>query len=219
MRKGIGLVVTLAAAMCLSSRASADTVYSNLGSGTTVYNSGTGWSVSTVASTGFLLQPAFSFTPSGTFNFTELDIALGFINGTNSVTVDLMSDSGGSPGSVLDSWNVSGLPAFGSCCTLQALLANNTTTLASGTPFWVAVLPGAADTYAVWNLDSTGALGDVFEDQGSGFALFGADATVGAFQVLGDPSTAVPEPRSGMLAVIAAGMLAMFTRRTLHRKS
>jgi hypothetical protein len=114
-----------------------------------------------------------------------------------------MSDSGGDPGSVLETWNVSGLPTL-SCCTLQSLSGNGTIPLDSGTPYWVAVFPGGSDTYAVWNLNDTGANTPVFGKLGAGWYDYGVDAS--AFEVLADAST-VPEP--GSLTLLGSGLLGL----------
>lgn len=211
MRRSAVVVLTLGLALCVSGNAWAGTVYSNLGSGGSAYNCCVYWFVSTAASTtGTLWQPAFSFTPGSTSYFTELDVALGITSGANSVTVELMSDSGGQPGSVLQSWSVNGLPSLGTCCALQTLLGNGTIPLTSGTPYWVAVLPAGADTRAGWNLNSTGAAGTQFENQGAGWFQYSTSQALGAFEVQGvqNPGTGVPEPGTAVLT-LAAGMLAL----------
>jgi hypothetical protein len=92
---------------------------------------------------------AVSFTPAGDFTFTELDLALGWVAGTNSATVALMSDAGGVPGTTTyQSWNIA-IPAFAlTCCgNFVTLLASGPpASLVSGTSLWVAVFPGSADT-------------------------------------------------------------------------
>ena len=81
----------------------------------------------------------------------------------DSVIVKLLNDSGGLPGGVLQSWSITGLPMIDSCCTLQTLMATGSTPLVSGTPYWVAVLPGANDTLAEWNEVNDTPLGTVYQ--------------------------------------------------------
>jgi hypothetical protein len=173
-------------------------VFSNLGTGGSVYHGGAGWFVTKA------LSPAFAFTPTSAVYLTQLDMALNYRSGTNSLTVDLMSDSGG-PGAVLESWNASGLPAYGTCCTLQTFSGNGSILLEPGTQYWVAVLPGAGDSNGAWEYNATGDTGTLYENFGSGWVPIGA-LPVGAFEVQGEAST-VPEP--GTMILLGTGLLGL----------
>src|SRR5258706_58792 len=74
------------------------------------------------ASTDAYFAQGFSFTPSATESLSQVDIALNLVSGSDSVVVTLNADSSSLPGAVLETWNVSGLPANGTCCTLQTLM-------------------------------------------------------------------------------------------------
>jgi hypothetical protein len=152
-----------------------------------------------------IVEQAFAFTPANSFNFTELDIELGYQSGTNSVTVDLMNDSGGIPGAVLDSWSVNNLADSG---TLKTLFGDGTISLASGTQYWVAALPGGADTWASWYSNSTGVTGPAAQNLGAGWALVGACCSSGAFDVQGTESAA-PEPGTAVLTFAACVLAAL----------
>ena len=71
-------------------------LYDNLGTGSTVYATpySAGFWLINSATGGYggagLTENAFAFTPAVTANLTELDIALGLITGSGSVTVDLV---------------------------------------------------------------------------------------------------------------------------------
>jgi hypothetical protein len=180
-----------------------DVLYSNLGSGSTVYQGGAGWYVDTN------YKPAFSFTASSTDYLTELDIALSSSSGTNAVTVELLNDSSG-PGTVLESWAVGNLPLFNTTSTtLQTLTSTGGVELVSGDTYWIAMLPGGSDTYAVWNWNSTSATGTQYENEGSGWAEYATDVPTGAVEVLGTSETPTPTPEPGTFALLGSGLLGL----------
>ena len=193
-------------------------VYDNLGSGSDVYNDVNSWAVigpGTILGPTIQSAPAEPFTPGSTVYFTQLDMALSYFLGTNTVTVDLMSDSSG-PGAVLESWSVSNLPSVLTCCALQVLSGNGSILLESGTTYWVAVLPGNSDTFALWNLNSTGATATEFENFGNGWVPNPGISPTGAFEVQGN-SAATPEPST--ITLLGAGILGLagVIRRRLIR--
>ena len=50
---------------------------------------------------------ASEFTASQTYDLTSVEVALGYISGTNAATVELVSDNSGTPGNtVLESWSL-----------------------------------------------------------------------------------------------------------------
>src|SRR5438128_855967 len=116
--------------------ARAGTIFNNFGPANT-YNSGSGSTVSGASSgTGQFVASAMSFTPAGTFVLTQIDVAVGFVSRTNSVALSLNSDSGGLPGGVIMNWTISGLPVFGTCCTVDTVTPGSPVILTSGTRFW-----------------------------------------------------------------------------------
>jgi len=156
-----------------------------------------------------LLEPAEFFLPASSFDFTELDIALTYAGGTNSATVELLRDTpcsdcvtGDSPGAILESWSVTKLPLFSTCCTLQALSGNGTVPLTAGAVYWGEVLPGDTTSVVQWNSNTTGDVG-IFEDN-HGFGWGGGTSrTLGALAVLGSEEISSPEPGTGVLVSIA----------------
>ncbi len=190
----------------LTGYARADVIYNNLGSGTNVYSSTAGWDVEAAGS----FAPAFPFIPASTANFAELDIPIWFSDGTNLATVELLSDSSGQPGSVLESWNVSGT-ASDTCCTLQVLHDSLSLVLTGGTTYWVAEEADNGNTFdGNWPQNTTGATSVDFD------LLRGSSGVItsGAFEVLSTASTTqAPEP--GTLGLLIAGALAIVVAR--HR--
>ena len=195
-------------------RANADVVYSDLGPPAAPYFDANGRAVSG-SGIGFpgYQEVAIPFTPSGSFNLTQIDVALTFsgvsgVFGTDDATVSLASDSAGAPGSTISSWSLSGLPSSFTGTTLDTIAVSGDSVVA-GTQYWLIISPNSTTTDDFWDTNSnpTGVFGNEEINQGSGWVSL-APYDLGAFDVLG---TATPEPASaglviGGVALIAAGL-------------
>lgn len=95
-----------------------------------------------------------AFTPDANHTLTRIEIAAGWSQGANGVVVSLDKDNGGVPGTTLKSWNVSNLPAFGTCCTLVVKTDRAGIPLAGGQQYWVVLSTSAKekDTVDGWNV-------------------------------------------------------------------
>jgi hypothetical protein len=201
----------------IGSSAHASVLFSNLNPNPlSKYNSGSSWIIQG-AGAGTYFAQGFSFTPSATEGLSQVDIALSAVTGNDLVVVTLNADSAGLPGGVLETWNVSGLPAFGTCCVLQTLLPAVPLTLTFGTTYWLVATPGATDTSAGWNVNNTGSTGPraIQFSPGGEFSIFGANDDRGAFDVIGTAAV-VPEPAT---VTFAAAGLALLAAVRLRRKS
>jgi hypothetical protein len=188
-------------------------LFSDLGSGGSVYNQFGANAISgSAAGPGGSVTQGDAFTPSSTAVLGQIDVALTFISGTNSVELTLNADNAGSPGAVLQTWTLTNLPTFGTCCTLETVTPNSPITLMSGTQYWLIASVVAANTSDGFNWNNTGATGPHAEsDKGQPFVV--STATIGAFDVL----SAVPEPSSFVL--VAAGWAVCISRRSLDRRN
>ncbi len=177
----------------------ADVVYNNLGTGDS-YNCCQGWAIGLPDRT-----IAFAFTPGANYDLTRIDVGVGWEPEfpPNSMILNLLNDSSGQPGSVIESWTVMNLPPLvGSTNTLESVAPSGLVHLLAGTSYWVQIEPGDTSTLDFWNWNSTGATGPRY-----GTALgsvFTDTNTVGALRVLGTTS-AVPEP--GFVVLPAATLL------------
>jgi hypothetical protein len=132
--------------MSTAGSARASTLYTNLNPNpVNTYNCCALWTIEGT-STGAYFAQGFSFTPSTTEGLSQIDIALQLFTGTDSMIVTLNANSGGLPGSILETWNVSGLAGPGSCCALQSLAPAIPITLSSASVYWLVATPGAANT-------------------------------------------------------------------------
>jgi hypothetical protein len=162
-------------------------IFSNLGSDGSVYNCCTGWTISAVGSIiGGQNWIGEAFTPTTSATATKLKVAVGYVTGTNGVTIGIYKDNNGVPGGVLKKWNKKNvLPAFGSCCAL-VVGKNASVPLTGGTQYWVVVKTSSQtpDTWDAFNLSNSGT-GTLANNTGSGWVNLG-DNQQGAFAVLGN---------------------------------
>ena len=131
-----------------------------------------------------------AFTSPGAYNVTQIDIAIGHVDGTNQAEVGLWTDSGGLPGAELWVLGVPNQPDAGSTSTTLATVSNITGVhLAFATRYFVTVSPGALDTLDRANLNSLDIPGLNVVDLGSGY-IANPNQTLYAFDVLGRQSVA-----------------------------
>jgi hypothetical protein len=143
------LATILLAGSVPAAQAQAVSIFSNLGPGGTFLPfNGFG-----ISGQGLAAQ----FIPSSSFLFFDAEIALSVNSGTPTAEVFLKTDAGGVPGTVLESFTVTGLnptPAgilFKVTSQLQPLLVG-------GTPYWLEVTPADAISSVSWRKNSTGVL-------------------------------------------------------------
>jgi hypothetical protein len=129
--KSLALPCLTAILLAISPVARGGTIFGDFGPGN-YYDAFSGWPVTGASAIGGFFESAGPFNVTGNFYLSQIDIALGWISGTNSAVVSLDSDNGGVPGSTLMSWDVSSLPGWGICCTVQTLLPSSPLLLTSG---------------------------------------------------------------------------------------
>lgn len=166
---------------------------------------------------GSLYAEGDTFTPAATTKFGSVVLALSCFIGCPALTnftVDLDSDSGGMPGSVLESINVTG-------ASLGSLGLNNTpitvnsvlqSTLFAGTAYWITVSSTSSFSLA-WNFNSTSDPSSQAISTDGGMTWFAPSGlTPGAMEVDSAAATGVPEPGAGLL-LISGGLLIGLLRK------
>lgn len=202
--------IVLAAVLPVIGRA--DVVFSDFGPGDT-YSTGSSWFIGSVeVPTPTTYAVAVPFIASSDFLLDQIDLALTWSSGPDSVVVSLTNDLLGNPGSPIESWTISDLPnIFLFNGAIQTVSPTSAVTLLAGHEYWMEVAPSAVDTLADWNtVDQIGSLG--ISSNGGPFLI--QDGFVPAFDVLG---TSVPEPSSvWWLAFAFLGVIAFWNRSAGH---
>ena len=214
----MSVLLVSVAAVPLTSRADS-VIYSNLNSDPThVYNGGIGYNVSGPNSGVGSIISAMTFTPGANYDLSQIDLAMGYISGTNSFTLELVNDNGNQPGTtVLESWTVNNSPTFGTCCTLDTVTSPGIL-LQAGVQYWLEAVP-ASDLYAAWNQNNTGARGTIAQSSsGVTWNVF-PNNTTGAFDVLGTTPVPVPEPSAALLLGTSMGTMLVLVHLGSRRSS
>lgn len=185
--------------------ASADVLFNTFGTGDS-YNTGSGATISAGSPIGTDWDQGFGFTVSGgDFFLDSLEFAMGFVAGTNSVTITVYDSMGGVPGSELESVVVSDFGSFGSSNPVSTANFSGTTVLEDGSEYFF-VASSFADSWLAWNVNDQGFTGRVNRSDLGQWQVSGGTAV--AARVNG---SAVPAP--GALALLGLAGLASRRRR------
>jgi hypothetical protein len=164
------------------------TIYSNLGTGTSVYNgaAGTGVLGRNVPNQPFPEWVANGFTPTANHTVTEIQVGVTWVEGPNSVILSLNDDNGGKPGKALHTWMFTNLPTFGTCCTLQTATVTQGIAVTKGTQYWVVLRtsPSNQGTWTVWDNNIHDLQGPFSNSLGNGW-FQQSTQELGAFGVFG----------------------------------
>ena len=100
---------------------------------------------------------AGAFTPSANHTVTKVEVAVGFVEGTNGLVLGLYSDASGVPGKAIKTWALSSLPTFGSCCTVEARTDAAGISVTAGTQYWILLKTNKKETttWAAFNVNDT----------------------------------------------------------------
>jgi PEP-CTERM motif len=195
--------------------AMAQTLYSNLGTGTNVYYCCEGWTISGTGTLGSSQTVGEEFQVTQNGSVGQIDVGAGYVEGTNAFTVSLDADNSGLPGTVLKTWtNLSSPETFGNCCGLITITGISGLNLTTGTNYWLVVGPTDSNStlWGAWNFSNSASGNLAYSNNGGQSWNNGGDTNQGAFDVLGGGggSGSTPEPTSlllfgsGVLGVIGA---------------
>jgi len=166
-------------------------IYSDLGTGTTVYLPNIGWSVTGPQVPGGKVDSATPFTPKRNFNLILIKAAILTASGTNGVRLSLNRDNNGAPGTAIRIWNLVNLPPFGACCKLDLARLKKTVRVKKGVQYWLVASTDKAtqDASDSWNMNSRSIFGTVGQRFGNGaWQVTKNSALLPAFSVLGRPA-------------------------------
>lgn len=96
---------------------------------------------------------AAAFTPDVDHTVTKIQVGAGWSDGTNGIVISLNKDDRGAPGKALKTWNLSGLPIFGTCCTVLEVSSRTGIPVSGGQQYWVMLSTSDSETDTVdgWN--------------------------------------------------------------------
>jgi len=157
---------------------------------------------------GAFSSQGMAFTPSSNTLLTQIDVAVFWESGTNSVILTLDSDNSGIPGTVIDSWTLNNLPSFGFCCTAETVTALSPISLTAGDRYWLVIAPGASDTHADWT--NTNTLGLSADQETEDGPFIPGTGPLSAFEVVG-----VETPEPGLTLLVAAALALIVLRRLI----
>jgi hypothetical protein len=201
--------LTLAAGvvvLALATGASADVVFNNFGAGD-AYNTGTGYTISAGAPINTDWDQGNSFVVTGdTYSLTSIEVAIGYVTGTNMVTFTLHEDNAGVPGNVLESFDFVNMGPFGNNNAPMEGASVANPTLQEGSTYWL-IASSANNSWLAWNLNSIGDTRPRAARQNLGPWGVNND-TSAVFRING----VVPAP--GALALLGVGLLGVRRRRS-----
>jgi hypothetical protein len=205
-KSSIVLTSLIVLALAITSpSARAEVIFNNFGPGDT-YDVTNGWEVSSDQ----LVAMFFDTPGSSDYLFDGFDVTLFRMDGTDLFTVDLMTDAGGLPGSVIETFDISGttdVPA------IQSVASVLHPTLNKGDRYWLVVSPGDATTVGGWSLSLDDTSGFAFSIDDGTTWIVEEDGTASAYRVYGTQAP-IPEPAFYQLsALLALGGLGIVRRR------
>ena len=152
-----------------------------------VYNAGEGASLSGPVNLHGQHWLAAAFTPTASATVKEVDVAAGYIGGTNRVKIHLYADASGVPGQEVWARQAT-LPVFGNCCAVVALGDPEQVTLKAGTQYWIGIttLPNSGSFNGAWDVNTVDQVdpGLAAQDTGAGWVA-GSSLPQFAFGVYG----------------------------------
>ncbi len=217
---GVAAFAVIAFACCAN--ADSITIYSDLTPPPSMYRSQSGFSVSGPGAGDSVVAAPFTAGASATVSNVVLALGHYGTKANDPITVALLSDSSGQPGTVLATLTQQGtIPPGNSSGGLVTFTCGTCTHLAGGTAYWLAAFQTTQNVDQFWYLSFFGGRGSVLYNYAGSLTGPWTSAppnTITAFQVNGSsPAPTTPEPASVLLAAIGLIGLAVLRRKRLAR--
>jgi hypothetical protein len=214
--------------VCSLPASASTTLFSDLGSGSSVYDPSESYDVSGLGAVGGLIgeyysASQFAVAGVGGFSLDEIDLAMSNLSLPSTFFASIWTDADGGPGAQLGGayWNESTPFEDGTCCGLVSISGITGVSLTGGQSYFLVVGPQSPtdDSSNLFDFNSQGVIGDEqYSNDGGDTWTDRGSVTLPAFDILGDPETAsTPEP--GLMPVLLfgiglAGAVAAYRRRS-----
>ncbi len=213
-RWGVARIVSMAIALVVCAEAVAEPLFSTFEL-LDDYSTLGGWAIGWPDGN-FDQGDRFSFPGTQSYSLASVELALALQEGANAVDVWLMTDAGGQPGTILESFSFIGVMKPFDGMLVPPLVGYSTShpILEPDTYYWlIASAPDDTATSAAWYFNSADMVGAHATRQLDGPWCL-VDDTLGAFRINGTPyAVHAPLPGAALLVAIGIGTAGSALRR------